>query len=318
MIRLLLESSNSLTQAVNEDGLPVFELNEPVSSVLSDNRPSEFAYELQPLRNSPQDEAERLARQRERDAFLDALEEEERLEQEEEESEFLKVVRETKDRLQDVQTDENTRRNAKLQEILGDADKDEEYKPGQNPTQQSSASESSKGKEKGKGKSVSFADDSKPEQREEVSRKKSTSIWGDVQQARLQASLGPKAGEGIMKLNIVERFPSVLKDSQQDASADSDDEDGSEDEDEDEMDQRERKLATEDEFIDDEDDEVQKEMDDEIQYKEIAHRYHQQRQALGSGPSGGALGGNKNLRQENPWDHEVCLISIDLTLNNHG
>jgi hypothetical protein len=288
--------------------LPVVELNEPVLDVLNNNQPFEFAYELQPLRAPPRDEAERLVRQKARNTFLDNLEEEERLEHEKEESEFLKIVRETKDRLQDVHTDENKQRNAKAQEISSEEKEgNEEYSHDKKSTQQPSASKLPKGREKGK--SVSFAADVKDEGKEETSQI-TTSTWGDIQQARLRASLGPKTGEGIMKLNIVEKFPSTSRGSRNTAPPDSDDEDESEGEGTDEGEQH----SAEDQVLDDdEDDEVQKEMEDEIQYREIAHRYYQQRQALGSGPSAGALGGNKDLRQENAWDREVCLNIIYLT-----
>lgn len=280
LILLILNS-----QPTNEEGLPIIELNEPVSNV---SQASEFIYEPKPLREPPQSDAERVARRRERDALLDALEAEERLKRGSEEREFLKIVRETKEKFQEEQTDENTKQNTRIHEISSAEDN------GSREPSKDLKRENNKA-----GKSVSFADVPDGD-KEEVTPQRNLA-WGSVQQARLKASIGPKTGEGIMKLNIIERFPSTSKSLHDDASADSDDQD--------DVEEDEEVLSADDENLDEED-EMQRKMEDEMQHREIALRYHQQRQTLGSGPSGGALGGEADIRQDEVWDREVRVMVL--------
>jgi hypothetical protein len=241
----------------------------------------------------PQTEEERIARRKERDAFLDALEEEERLEQarqreEENETEFMRAVRKAREMVAEIRMEQNTNANT---------DSNRRKKP-HTRQQQSDESEedeiSTKTAPNKKGnlpkKTVSFAtippEDPRSEQTE-------TPQWGDVQQGRLRNIPGIKSGSDIMKLTIVERHPSTSKSLSPSASKDSDDEEEKEDEES----EPEVEQDSEDEEID---------IDEAMHHREIALRYHDLRQTLGTGPHGGALGGPTENSDE--WDQEVSPL----------
>jgi len=276
----------------NEDGLPIIEVSEP-----SDKPSTIHLTEPPPLRSPPKTEEERIARRRERDAFLDALELEERLQEEKEsedgaidngqETEFMKAVRIAKERAQEMRTSFNTQANAATASVDvtdGESDSGETVPEGNKGT---------KGNQK---KSVSFAS---VESEENVTAAK----WGDVQMAKLRkptlATEKVRRGDGIMKLEIVERMPSASLSKAVSFSSrqrDSDDSDENEEE------------SEEGEAIDDDSDEDDDpSMQDAMLQREIALRYHQLRQSLGAGPTGGALGGMVDPR--NSRDQEVSSVA---------
>lgn len=210
------------------------------------------------------------------DQFFEALEEEElREEEEKEESEFMRVIKEAKEKEEEARTGENTRLNASTQRkrvINGSqrtsSDEDEDASP-------KASNMTSKTK-----KAVKFAG---VEDEEDEKDANTTSKWGDVQQGRLRKPIA--SGGDTMKLKIVERFPSNSKKPLVD-SDDDDEEDGFSE-------------------GDDEEERRQIEMEDALQQREIALRYHELRHSLGTGPTGGALGGSIEPSMIDEWDQEV-------------
>jgi hypothetical protein len=261
---------------VNEDGLPIIEFTEPVAQ----SRQRDFRIPSPPpLKPIPKTEAERIARRKENEAFFAALEEEEGEEAEkknerEEESEFMRVIMEAKEKAREARTGENTRCNAgylgkRTSNGSRSAGSDEEPEPSpkaSNPTSKSK-------------KAVKFADSA------DEKETSNTQTWGDVQQGRLRKPIGVKSGGDIMKLEIVEKFPSTSKARVVD-SDDEDDSDSSEEGEEDEEEQRNQ-------------------IEDALHQREIALRYHEMRQSLGTGPHGGALGGFVDPAATDEWDEEV-------------
>jgi hypothetical protein len=281
----------------NEDGLPIVEVSEPVIDSLPDKPSTMHLTEPPPLRPLPKTEEERIARRRERDAFLDALELEERLQEEKErddgaladgqETEFMKAVRIAKERAQEIRTGLNTRANAATASMDGESDSGESVPAGNSMN---------KGPKSNQKKSVSFA---MVESEENITAAK----WGDVQMAKLRkptlAAEKVRSGDGIMKLEIIERMPSASTSRAVSFSSQQQDSDDS-DEDEEE--------SEEDEAVDannEEDDDPS--MQDAMLQREIALRYHQLRQSLGAGPTGGALGGP--VDPKDAWDQEVGSVA---------
>lgn len=195
----------------------------------------------------------------------------------------MKAVRIAKERAQEIRTGLNTRANAaaaSMDVMDGQSDSGE------------SVPERSKGPKGNQKKSVSFAS---VESEESITAAK----WGDVQMAKLRkptlAAEKVRSGDGIMKLEIIERMPSASSSKAVSFSSrqrDSDDSDEDEEEDE------------EGEAIDADGDPS---MQDATLQREVALRYHQLRQSLGAGPTGGALGGPVDPR--NAWDQEVSSVA---------
>lgn len=274
---------------VNEDGLPIIEFKEPVPPSYE---PGFRIPSPPPLKPLPKTEAERITRRKELDAFFEALEEEERREEEEkEETEFMRVIKEAKEKAEDARTGENTRLNAASQK-----------KRNLNGSQSTNSSEDEMIRETEKPnltsktkKAVKFAGVEDEDDGEETENRR-TVQWGDVQQGRLKRPMGVKSGGDIMKLQIVERFPASSKG----AAIDSDDEDDSDDDAEDEDDGAEDAERE------------QAEIEDALQQREIALRYHELRHSLGTGPTGGALGGPIDPTANQEWDQEE--VSLDTSL----
>ena len=270
---------------MKEDGLPIVEFTEPVSQSQADSFriPSP-----PPLKLLPKTEAERIARRKEIDAFFAALEEEERQEneknKEKEESEFMRVIREAKEKKEEILTQENTRHNAGSlggqhrggrQPTESDEDEEDSIKP---------PSPTTKPK-----KAVKFANAVGESKKEGIS---SPSIGGDVQQGRLRRPIGVKSGGGVMKLEIIEKFPLTSKA----RAVDSDDED------------EDASLGSDEET--DEEEKNQIEIEDALDRREIALRYHEMRQSLGAGPQAGALGGTIDPKDIDEWEQEVCPFCL--------
>lgn len=278
----------------NEEGLPIVDVTEPVVDSLSNQISAATLTEPPSLRPLPKTEEERMARRRERDAFLDALELEERLQEEKEqeegasndiqETEFMKAVRIARERVKEIRTGTNTQANAG---ISRDRDSDSAG------SEQEDGDTAIKGKSANSKKVVSFADADDEELQRGGSRSKE---WGDVQMAKLRKPILAKApqmksGSGIMQLEIVERIPPLTSRKPVSVSTrqeDSDDED-------------EEEKSEEDESNEENDEDPS--MEDAMHHREIALRYHQLRQSLGVGPVGGALGGPIDARDA--WDQEV-------------
>jgi hypothetical protein len=273
---------------VNEDGLPIIEFTEPVTQ----SRDRNFRIPSPPLlKPLPQTEAERVVRRKEIEAFFAALEEEERQEEKkddrEKESEFMRVILEAKENAEEARTGENTRRNAGfLGKRVSDGGQSGES------DENAKASPNASSPTPKRNKVVKFADVV-----DEEKEATSTQTWGDVQQGRLRKPLGMKSGGDIMKLEIVEKFPSTSKP----RVVDSDDEDDGDSDDEDDGDPSSGEGGGEGERN-------QIEIEDALHQREIALRYHEMRQSLGAGPRGGALGGFVDPETNDEWDQEVSTL----------
>ncbi|KAG9056756.1 hypothetical protein FS842_009710 [Serendipita sp. 407] len=172
---------------LNDDGLPIVELMEPTPDTYSR---SDFIPEP-PKISTPKTETDKIAFRKARDAFIAALEEEERVDEEyirreEEETEFMKAIRQAKEKIQEIRTSENTQANSGQLSSVATAEK----KLGVPEDR------------KGARKNVSFAVDAKGGDDDDQ-------LWGDVRHGRLRALKGPKSSHGIMKLEIVEKMPSL-------------------------------------------------------------------------------------------------------------
>ncbi|PVF99064.1 hypothetical protein CPB86DRAFT_784068 [Serendipita vermifera] len=287
-------------QLINEDGLPIIEFTEPVRQ---DYTPSSIP-PPPPLRPMPRTEEEHIARRKERDAFLDALEEEERLEEarqteRETETEFMRAVRKAKELAAEIRMEQNTKANTALnrsketqQGKLQDSDESE--------GDQNDLPKTVPKKDILPKKNVSFADiplnSSKPDRNQSLQ-------WGDVQQGRLRTVPGVKSGSDIMKLSIVERIPSTSQPLSPSANKDSDDEDEVEAEG---SDVEEAEPDSDDEEID---------IDDAMHHREIALRYHELRQTLGAGPRAGPLGGP--IEENDDWDQENVPLEASMASGRH-
>lgn len=290
---------------VNEEGMPIVDIREPITCSAADRCSPDTFTEAPPLRPPPRTEEERRARRKERDAFLDTLEQEEKEQEEREreadnkhekgdETEFMKAVRIARERTREIRTGMNTQANA----ASSSRDLEDE---GSKVEEGNKVMATKDGKAK---KSVSFAgiggEDS-------LGDGVAPAKTGDVQMAKLRKSTpGPKSAGSVMKMEIVERMPPAISPkavtiSTKEQDSDDDDDDGSGDSE----DVMESDISHESGQILDEGDEGEIFMDDAMQQREIALRYHELRQSLGTGPEGGALGGFVDARRRDKWDQEV-------------
>ncbi|KAF8211929.1 hypothetical protein K438DRAFT_1805635 [Mycena galopus ATCC 62051] len=220
---------NESGQLLNEDGLPIIDIAEPVS----DAHPAlEFPNEDAPVPLAALPISERERRRRERDRILDLLEEEERMEQAREQAREEISPERRQEILQ--------KRKIAAQEELArlKAAKDMQRKMGKALLRDTTSSRDKQPPEGSPNvvvpevsnprKAVTFADEVEDAEVEaSESREAETPDWGDVVPARLRAKGGPSLVSNAqtdstpMKMHVVERIPGKPVDAPQ---SDSDDE----------------------------------------------------------------------------------------------
>ncbi|KZT26560.1 hypothetical protein NEOLEDRAFT_1241017 [Neolentinus lepideus HHB14362 ss-1] len=216
---------NEKGELVNEEGLPIVDINEPIQST------SELSTQSMPYEESDLlplwvlGPAERERRQREQDRILNLLEEEERIEYERDADREHNQRREELERRKEAAKADLEKLKAarELQKKMGKAllrnmaqskEREEREKQRQEEEDNRLLEEKKKAATLRPRKSVTFAD--KPDHNAEESKRLtpilSTSDLGDVTLAKLHTPRPglPTAREldtGIMKMNVVERLP---------------------------------------------------------------------------------------------------------------
>ncbi|KAI0691024.1 hypothetical protein BC835DRAFT_138940 [Cytidiella melzeri] len=227
-----------MRRLINEEGLPIVDITEPVTAVDYAFRPDPEGHfddpDLLPVWTlSP---AERERRRAERERILDLLEEEERAQgQRDAEAERERHQQETERRKAAAKTEmENLKKARELQKKLGRAlirsvvesrDKEEKEKADLTEHDRLTAAGTKAPKAK---KSVSFAHDIDENGRIKSEQKEKADVdWGDVAPGTLRLS-GKHSPESYdrqpMKLHVVERHPRSLGQPSFQPTQDSDDE----------------------------------------------------------------------------------------------
>lgn len=329
------QSRPKLSQLINEEGLPIVDINEPVTSADITFRPDPDGHfddpDLLPVwALSPAEQARRRA---ERERILDLLEEEERvLERRDAEAARVRLQQEMEKRKEAAKTEvENLKRARELQKKMGRAlirsvveSRDKEEKE---QAEQAEKDKLAIGNKAPKAKkSVSFADDIDENGRIKSSEKEKDVDWGDVAPGTLRPSTSKPFAERQdrqpMKLHVVERHPRGLGQSQfQSPEKDSDDEsdpgvaeDGSDNgflgdsqspdsEDSDEEPPADEQLS---DWNDDDFDYAQHQ-------REVALEYYNKRQAIGADATSAMRAHNHD---EDEWDQPVsdeAMVSFCFT-----
>ncbi|KAI0636688.1 hypothetical protein C8Q77DRAFT_1050663 [Trametes polyzona] len=213
---------NEKGELVNEEGLPIVDIVEPVPA----NQPSTTPRPLPTLSSdvlplwtlSP---AEKARRRAERDRILDILEEEERIEREKEEAEererFQVELQKRKeaakaemDALKKAREMQKKMGKALLQNLAAAREREEQEKQALEQAERDAREERKKLKPK---KSVTFAD-LPPDHESQPANSVPPLDWGDVAPAKLNAGKSTLITRGDMnklpmKMNVVERVPGV-------------------------------------------------------------------------------------------------------------
>ncbi|KAF7793154.1 hypothetical protein EIP86_004263 [Pleurotus ostreatoroseus] len=340
---------NEKGELVNEDGLPIIDINEPIdtndAAAPNTDQLSNFDDPgLLPLWTlSP---AEKARRRAERDRILDVLEEEERLQQTREaEATRAQWHQEMEKRKEAAKTEmENLKRARELQKKMGRAllrsvveskERDEENEKADMAKADREAAAKRALKPK---KSVSFADEI-AEEAEPMPSKGKEVDWGDVALGRLrtqgQSSLLTKDREDKlpMKMHVIERHPRAMRspeppaqdgDSDDESAAGSlaaaDSEDGEiicpdfDSADEDHIGPPTSDPESEDGLHGDEHDEWGGDDFDYAQHqREIALEYYEKRRAIGA-ETAGAM--RAHTHDEDEWDQPE--VPLEATLASAG
>lgn len=283
-------------QFLNEDGLPVIDISEPVNEDSQTNTSlSPFPeQDLTPLTLLPPDERER--RRRKRDRILDLLEEEERLQQLQEEQDAEELRKEAIRKRKESAKAELDRLKAaqELQKKMGQALVRHAKGTGENRQDENARSEPQIASSAAK-KRVSFADAPivKADERDQQ-----TSMcqpdWGNVTPGRLRAQSRipllstAEAQKYPMKIRVVERRPTATPASPFHNDTDSDDESTSSPEhlsscmENDSSDDEDRSSSSNNGLLDDEPLEEGFDYDSAQHHREIALEYHEKRHAIGA------------------------------------
>jgi hypothetical protein len=216
---------------VNEDGLPIIEISEPVEDVNSLGVGiTSIAQEDQliPLASLPMAQRERLRQERER--ILDMLEEEERLEEQREKEQVLEEKKDLiRKKMEDAAKEKGRSTAAREMQkkmgkaLLGGNPTDEEKNGAEIMAGKAVPSDSSKPK-----KSVSFA--AEPTETTEEGESPARETWGDISLARLRPMNRPTLLTKVeetkqpMKTKVIERKPIGQIPTMQQRPLDSDDE----------------------------------------------------------------------------------------------
>lgn len=331
---------------VNEEGLPIVEINEPLSGTAESSSLSAYIVEdepdIPPLWALSDSEKER--RRADRDSILDMLEEEEKLEKERgEATERERFKSELEKKKETAMAElESLRKARELQKKMGKAlfknAKDiEERGPdvkASTETEESAPTDNGRTDAK-RGKSVSFADAS------DKDKEASSSVdWGDVAPGRLDAkrrtSLLTQAqmDQQPMKMQVVERQPGAthapIPPSPRALQRDSDDESDIESDIEDDSDTGEMiddrsslsihdPMERSDEEQSDEDEAAVEWGDEQFDYaqhqREVALAYYEKRATIGAV----ALSAMRaHSHTEDEWNQPVCFhltSDVNLLLN---
>ncbi|KIM79660.1 hypothetical protein PILCRDRAFT_74170, partial [Piloderma croceum F 1598] len=315
-------------QLINEEGLPIIELNEP----LDDAKPSTSSEptiipnepNLMPLASLPASERER--RRIERDRILDLLEQEESIQHARNEETEQTQRRETSQKRQEeaqfemeklrVAREMQKKMGKALLRDMAEARAKEEEKAQKEALLQDRITEEQKTTLKPK-KSVSFADlppgDGESKARTKIRKKEVQFDWGDVAPAKLRSAnkstlmTKTQMNRHLMKLDVVERLPTVQSEHEESIIQvqDSDDESigsldpevadsgSGEDDPEDGL------LSEDDEF----------DLDTARHHREIALTYYEKRNAIGQRAAAINTG-------EDEWNQPVCEVPLDATLSS--
>ncbi|KAI0086183.1 hypothetical protein BDY19DRAFT_365463 [Irpex rosettiformis] len=228
---------NEKVELINEEGLPIVDINEPVTATDITFRPDPDGHFDDPdlLPAWALSPAEQARRRSERERILDLLEEEERLQERQDvEAARERMQKEMEKRKEAAKTEmDNLKRARELQKKMGRAlirsvvesrDKEEKEKA-ELAEKDKLTTENKVPKTK---KSVSFADDIDEDGRIKSNEKEENIEWGDVVPGTLRTSgktLSERQDRQPMKLHVVERHPRCLSQTAyQPPEQDSDDE----------------------------------------------------------------------------------------------
>lgn len=320
-----------LCQLVNEEGLPIVDINEPVTvadiAFKTDSTGQFDDPDLLPLWTLSS--AEKTRRKTERERILDLLEEEERIqEQQDTEAARERYKQEMEKRKEAAQKEmESLRKARELQKKMGRALM-RSVVEGRDQAEKEIADQSVRDRltaelRMPKKKSVSFADDIDEDGRIKPNKGKGVD-WGDV----APGTLRPKAERQPMKMHVIERHPRTLAQSDLTPERDSDDDsdpgstlsNNSENQypahgsdfDSDEDDAARRGLPGPDEDYDelpmDEDvsDWNGEDFDFAQHQREIALQYYEKRRHIGAEASSAM---RAHTHDENEWDQAVSTCS---------
>ena len=285
--------ANSQIQLLNEDGLPIIDISEPINEDPQISASPSPRQEFISFSLLPPDERER--RQREREHILDLLEEEERLQQLQEEKDAEEKRKEAiRKRKESAKADlEQLKARRELQKKMGQALVCHAKRTGENrqngdaPLKPRVTSPVTK-------KTVSFADTPAVEIDE---RSRQASIrqpdWGDVTPGRLRAQSRiplvstAEAQKYPMKTHVVERRPTATPATPFHNDADSDDESPSTEylsphTEHDSSDGEDRPSSCDTDLSDDEPLEERFDYDAAQHYREISLEYRKKRHAIGA------------------------------------
>ncbi|KAG5352342.1 hypothetical protein C0989_002724 [Termitomyces sp. Mn162] len=279
----LNQLNNGRGELLNEEGLPIIDITEPVeTSTIEDDKNVGFVEEppLPPLHLLPETVKERL--RQERNHLLDQLEEEERSQQMREEVADMErreeIIRkreeaaaEEKDKLKATKEMQKKMGRMLLQNLAKEREQEEKTRAAD------AASDEAKRTSQGDKikKTVSFADTPDTFDNERSSKGKRAVDWGDITPARLRTtgrpSLLSSSNDLTMKMTVVERTPSAPSKLLSKNEPDSDDESDTEAQ------------------MDDEDSEPEETLEDEEydadfahHQREIALQYHEKREKIGA------------------------------------
>jgi hypothetical protein len=323
-------------QILNEDGLPIIDINEPLPSESTSATPAAGKFVVPeppivlPLWTLPSAELER--RRAERDRILDLLEEEERLEaerdEEREEEERQKVLQKRRDAAGREISGLKAARD--MQKQMGRAlirnmaeEREKEPQLDQQPRLQEMGEEEHERDALKPRKSVTFAlpDHESPDQGTQPG---AGLDWGDVIPARLKPPVHVDQSYpdsyGPMKTTVVERFPNAVEAVSDDPEKDSDDESTppspSVSSDEDHLDSRFDDLAQGVDDTSEEDGELEVgseefDLDTAQHQRQIALEYYEKRGKIGE-QAAVALSPEVYNPNEDPWDqpvsrHHLCF-----------
>ncbi|TFK30183.1 hypothetical protein FA15DRAFT_201958 [Coprinopsis marcescibilis] len=209
---------NERGELVNEEGLPIVDITEPVGDDEPDGPIWEDRDPIVPWNQLPPDVRERLTEERNRQA--DQLEAEEREEEERERARVLETYEEGVRRRSLAAANEKERIQAakEMQRKMGKAllqnlaeTKEREQRERENQRLEDEAKDFKRKDLASKKKNVSFADDL------EVQQNKQKEMWGDVVPARLKSLNRPtllserQMEKQPMKFSVVERHPVASK-----------------------------------------------------------------------------------------------------------
>ena len=324
----------SFDQLLNEEGLPIIEINEPESSLATTTYPPSTTFDdsnVLPLWTlSPE---EQVRRKRERERILDLLEEEERLETLREElSEREKFRQDMERRKEAAKSEIDSLKKAKeLQKKMGralvrsvvESKERKEQEAAQDIREAEAEHAASKASKPLKSKkSVTFAEDTKDAGEDVVAD--GPEDWGEVASARLSGMNGSGWAQGqTMRTDVIERRGASLRSPPPQAASTPDSDDESEPDELENEDIAPNDASDSDEHDSrfDEEEPISDWGDDQFDtarhQREVALEYYKKRKTVGAQVAS-AMRDHTHEEGEHEWDKPVsCAILLSFAALTH-